>query len=114
MASFAEKMLIFKGEGIGDGDPGLARKMIKGFLKMLSKETVKPKGIFFLGESVHLLLNESPVLEYLQALEQDGVDLLVCRAAAEWYDLEEKLQAGRIISTGHWLNYMQEYETITL
>ncbi|WP_206812110.1 DsrE family protein [Paradesulfitobacterium ferrireducens] len=114
MASFADKMLIFKSEGIGEGDPGLARKMMKGFLKMLSKETVKPKSIFFLGESVRLLLKESQVLEYLQALEQEGVDLLVCRAAVEWYDLEQKLQAGRVISTGHWLKYMQEYETITL
>ena len=114
MPSFAEKMIVLQGEGIGKGDPALNRKMMIGFLKMLTKQTPMPHTIFFLGDSVNLLVKDSPVLDYLNLLEQAGVELLVCRAAVEWYSLETKLEIGKVISTGIWLQRLSAFEVITL
>ncbi len=113
MSGFSDKMIVFQGEGIGRGDPALSSKMMLGFLKMLTKQTPKPKVLFFLGDSVKLLVKDSPVLEFLQLLTQDGVELLVCRAAVEWYSLEADLEIGRIISTGLWFQLLSELDVIT-
>ncbi|MFZ3102185.1 MAG: DsrE family protein [Desulfitobacteriaceae bacterium] len=114
MSGFSDKMIVFEGEGIGRGDPALSSKMMHGFLKMLTKQTPKPKTLFFLGDSVKLLVKDSPVLEFLQLLKQDGVEVLVCRAAVEWYYLEDDLEIGKIISTGLWFKLLSELDVITL
>lgn len=114
MVTYANKMIIFKGDRIGEGDAELGRKMMRGFLKMLTKQPIKPKTIFFLGESAHLLTKGSPVIEFLELLHTDGVELLVCRAAVEWYSIEEDIVVGKIGSTGIWLERMGTLEVITL
>ncbi|MHB1652008.1 MAG: hypothetical protein ACYCVD_05950 [Desulfitobacteriaceae bacterium] len=114
MTTWAEKMLIFNSEGIGGGEPGLSRKMMKGFIKMLVKQPVKPHTLFFLGDSIKLLVNGSPILEFLEELVQEGVEVLACRAAVEWYALEFELVVGKISSTGSLLQRMAELEVITL
>ena len=114
MASLADKMLILNGERMGEGDPELGHKMMRGFLKMLSKQLIKPKSIFFLGDSVYLPTNNSKVLEFLQQLQEEGVELLLCKAAVEWYHLEEEIAIGKIISTGLWLELLGSLEVISL
>jgi len=114
MATLADKMLILKGERMGEGDSELGLKMMRGFLKMLSKQLIKPKAIFFLGDSVYLTTNNSQVLEFLQLLQEDGVELLLCKAAVEWYHLEEEIAIGKIISTGLWLERLGSLEVISL
>ncbi|KUO76634.1 MAG: hypothetical protein APF81_15870 [Desulfosporosinus sp. BRH_c37] len=114
MASLADKMLILKGERMGEGDPELGHKMMRGFLKMLSKQPIKPKTIFFLGDSVRLATKDSQVFEFLQLLQKDGVELLLCKAAVEWYHIEEEIVIGKIISTGLWLERLGSLEVISL
>ena len=101
-------------QGIGGGDPILAQKMMRGFLKMLGKQKEKPNTLFFLGDSVMLLKKESPVLDFLKILEDEGVELLICKAAVEFFGIENELAIGRIISTGIWMEKMSQYEVVTL
>lgn len=114
MTAMSDKMFVLQGEGMGTGDPALSRKMMRGFLKVLSKQPVKPKAIFFLGEAVRLAIEDSPVLDMLQSMAGDGVELLICKAAVEWFSLESKLEVGKIITTGRWLELMSQLEVITL
>ena len=113
MTSLGNKMLVFQSQGLGGGDLELSQKMMRGFLKMLGKQPVKPHAIFFLGDSVKLLIRNSTVLEFLQILEAEGVEILICKAAVEYYALESELAVGKIISTGIWLKKMNDYEVIT-
>jgi len=114
MASLNNKLFLFNSQGIGGGDPGLGRKMMRGFLKMLAKQETKPHTLFFLGDSVKLLVVSSPVLEYLERLLQAGVEILACKAALEWYELEDQLAIGKSSSTGMLLQRMAELEVINL
>ena len=114
MASLADKIIILKGERMGEGAPELGQNMMRGFLKMLSKQLIKPKSIFFLGDSVRLTTKNSQVLEFLQQLQEDGVELLLCKAAVEWYHLEGEISIGKIISTGLWLERLGALEVISL
>lgn len=113
MSKLANKMFVIQSKGLGGGDPQLASKMMRGFLKMTAKQEIKPNTIFFMGDGVHLMLKDSPVLEFLLQLEEANVELLACRAALEWYHLEESLAVGKIGSTGIWLERMGALEVIT-
>lgn len=114
MKNFMNKMIIFNSEGLGGGEPGLSRKMMKGFLKMLGKQTEKPNTLFFLGDSVKLLTKDSFVLELILLLEEQGVEVLACRAALEWYALEGEIAVGKVSSTGSLLHKMAELEVVSL
>lgn len=67
-----------------------------------------------MGSAVNLVTDSSPVLESLKNLGENGVELLLCKAAVEWYQLEDKIATGRVISTGRWLELMGTLEVITL
>lgn len=114
MSDLSNKLIVLTNEGMGGGDPDLARKMMRGFLKMLKIQEKKPQAIFFMGNAVNLVTDNSPVFENLKSLAESGVELLVCKAAVEWYQLESKITIGRIISTGRWLELMGRLEVITL
>ncbi|GAB6151977.1 hypothetical protein JCM17380_07270 [Desulfosporosinus burensis] len=114
MASLADKMLVLKGARMGEGDPELGHKMMRGFLKMLSKQQIKPKTIFFMGDGVYLATKDSQVLESLQQLQEDGVELALCKAAVEWYHIEGEIVIGKTISTGLWLQRLGSLEVLTL
>ena len=114
MSSLANKMFVLQSQGLGGGDLELSSKMMRGFLKMTAKQENKPRTIFFMGDSIYLLTKDSLVIEFLQQLEQDGVELLACRAALEWYKMEDSLAVGKIGSTGIWLERMGALEVITL
>jgi hypothetical protein len=113
MSDLSKKMFIMQSQGMGGGDPELAQKMMRGFLKMLGKQKVKPNSIFFLGDSVKLLLKDSPVLELLKILETQGVELLICKAAVEFFEIEKELAIGKIISTGIWMEKLNQFEVVT-
>lgn len=112
MRSFIDKLILFNSDKMGGGDAGLGSKMMWGFLKMMTKQEAKPRTLFFLGDSVKLLVHGSPVLEFLEQLLQEGVEVLACRAALEWYALEDELAVGKISSTGMLLKRMAELEVI--
>lgn len=114
MGSFSNKLMLFNSDKMGGGDPELGRKMMRGFLKMLAKQKEKPRVLFFLGDSVRLLVDGSPVLEFLEELVTEGVEVLACRAAIEWYALENALAVGKVSSTGSLLRHMAELEVISL
>lgn len=114
MSDFTDKLVLFNSDTLGGGDPGLGSKMMRGFLKMLTKQKAKPRTLFFLGDSVKLLIHGSPVVEYMEQLLREGVEVLACRAAMEWYELEDQLAVGKISSTGILLQRMAELEVINL
>lgn len=109
-----EKVILIQGTYLGKHPGPLGQKMMRGFLKVLGKQNWKPKAIFFLGESVRLLTDECDVLEWLRVLEEQGIDLLVCRAAVEDLNLNTKLKIGKISSTGVLIDLISRYEVITM
>jgi len=56
----------------------------------------KPNSIILLNSSVKLLTKELHVLDALHSLFDAGVDLIACGACFGFYDLEDKLEVGRV------------------
>jgi sulfur relay (sulfurtransferase) complex TusBCD TusD component (DsrE family) len=90
----ADTVLVFSAYGMGQAEAELQLKLARTFLGLMVSADMKPGKICFYTEGVKLACEGSPVLESLIALEQAGVELLLCRTCLDYYGLTDKVKAG--------------------
>ena len=88
--------IILNGETLGHGDDWLGRQLMGSFLRKLWASREKPDFILFYNSAVRLLASGSGVLDALEGLSNAGVDLIACGTCVGFYELKDKLIAGRV------------------
>ena len=88
--------IIINSETLGRGDEELGKTLMGSFLRKLMILEDKPNSIIFYNSAVKLLTKELHVLDALHSLFEAGVDLIACGTCVGFYDLEDKLEVGRI------------------
>ena len=78
------------------GDEKLGELLIKAFLNCIWEANPRPERIILMNNGVKLGIAGSDSLETLALLEKDGVDILSCGTCLAYYNLTEKLEAGRV------------------
>jgi len=81
---------------LGDGAEELGTLLIKAFINTLPEVTVKPKTLVFLNSGIFLAVSDSPVLDSLRTLENNGTEILVCGTCLDYYQKKAELAVGRI------------------
>jgi intracellular sulfur oxidation DsrE/DsrF family protein len=81
-------------DGMGRGDLALQHKLIVKYLELIQVNETLPNAITFYTDGVNLVVDGSPALEQLQALENKGVRLIICSTCLEHYGLSEKVRVG--------------------
>jgi selenium metabolism protein YedF len=81
---------------VGHGDDELGAKLMEAFLENVGAVDPHPSHIVFMNSGVKLAVGGSRVLETLRAIEEKGVELLVCGTCLGFFGLKEKLAVGRI------------------
>ena len=69
---------------------------MKMFFYTLSESDDIPKYLLFMNDGVKVPTNNEQAIEHLKELENRGVEILVCGACLNFYNLEEKLEVGKI------------------
>ncbi|MEJ5349237.1 MAG: sulfurtransferase-like selenium metabolism protein YedF [Desulfosoma sp.] len=91
----SSRILVLVGtERLGSGDDVLGTKLMENFLGTLKEMGQALWRLVFLNGGVHLTVDDSPVLPTLQALEKDGVSILVCGTCLNHFGLLEKKAVG--------------------
>ncbi len=80
--------------GMGNGDQALQHKLIVKYLELIQMNDNLPNAITFYTDGVKLVVEGSPALEQLAALENKGVRLIICSTCLEYYGLTEKVRVG--------------------
>jgi intracellular sulfur oxidation DsrE/DsrF family protein len=80
--------------GMGKGDQALQYKLIAKYLSLIQLNNDLPNAIVFYTDGVKLVVEGSPVLDELRALENKGVRLVLCSTCLEHYGLTEKVRVG--------------------
>lgn len=80
--------------GMGKGDQALQLKLAAKYLELIQSNPSLPNAICFYTDGVKLVVDGSPILEQLRALEAKGVRLIVCSTCLEHYGLTDKVQVG--------------------
>lgn len=95
-SSREDTAILIKSNLFGDGDPELGNVLMKSFIYALSEMQGKVKHIIFMNAGVFLTTEGSPVLELLEAIEEQGVEILSCGTCIDFYKLKDKLKVGQL------------------
>ena len=79
---------------LGKGDDTLGRKLIKNFIATLKEMGPELWRLIFLNGGVKLTVEGSESLSDLQALEREGITILVCGTCLDHFGILEKKQVG--------------------
>jgi len=90
----SETVLLITRNGMGDAEPELQQKLITTYFKLLDESNIRPAAICFYTQGVKLVVEGSPILESLKALEAKGVRLILCSTCLNYYQLADKVQVG--------------------
>jgi len=90
----SETVLLITRNGMGDAEPELQQKLIPTYFKLLDESNIRPAAICFYTQGVKLVVEGSPILESLKALEAKGVRLILCSTCLNYYQLADKVQVG--------------------
>ncbi len=89
-------VVVVSAEAMGRGDDALGAKLLANFLRTLATVDPKPDAVVFYNAAVRLLGPESPHLDALRQLDDDGVDLLACTTCLEFFGLSGRLAVGQV------------------
>jgi selenium metabolism protein YedF len=88
-------VVVFASDRMGEGEPELGAVLMRAFCQTLVQMEV-PRKLLFYNRGVFLTLDDSPVLAELKGLEEMGVELLVCGACLDFYQVKDRLAAGKV------------------
>jgi intracellular sulfur oxidation DsrE/DsrF family protein len=89
-----DTVILVTNNGMGKADLPLQQKLIGKYLELLALHTDLPAAICFYTEGVKLVIDDSPVLGQLKALEDKGVHLIVCSTCLEYFNLASRVKIG--------------------
>ena len=88
-------VIVFKSDGMGLTDnQGLREVLARKFLTLIADADMLPKAICFYTDGVKLVCEGSPILAELQALEQRGVHLVICKTCLDTFGLADQVRVG--------------------
>ena len=89
-------VVALKSDSMGQGDDDLGRILIKGYINTLRELDHKPSSIMLYNGGARLAEKDSGADVALNALADEGVDVIVCGACVDFFELKDTLAAGRI------------------
>ncbi len=105
-------VLVFTRAGLGEADPGLQGRLAVTFLTLLNEHDLLPAKICFYTDGVRLVCEGSPVLEELKALEDQEVELIICKTCIDYFDLADKVRVGVVGGMADIITAMQQAEKV--
>ncbi|MCK4718235.1 MAG: sulfurtransferase-like selenium metabolism protein YedF [Thermoplasmata archaeon] len=89
-------VVFFPADTIGRGDDELGYILTKSIIYSFLEVEPKPETIIFMNSGVRLAVEGSEALADLQALQDQGVDILVCGTCLDFFKLKDKLAIGEM------------------
>jgi selenium metabolism protein YedF len=109
------KILVINRDELGEGNTELGKKLMGIFLRKLWGNPNKPQTIVLYNSAVKLAVDGSSVLDALDGLAQAGVDIISCVTCIEFFELKDKVKAGRISNMQEIVeSLMQAEQVITI
>jgi sulfur relay (sulfurtransferase) complex TusBCD TusD component (DsrE family) len=88
-------VFIFASYGMGQTDDArLKINLAKKFLALIAQHNPLPAQICFYTDGVKLTVEGSPVLDELQALQDKGVELVICSTCVDTFGLRDQVRVG--------------------
>lgn len=86
--------------GMGSADESLQQTLVGKWLQLVGQNEELPGAICFYTDGVKLVVEGSPVLAELRALEAKGVHLVICKTCLDYFGLGDKVAVGVVGGMG--------------
>lgn len=86
--------ILISNRMMGSGNAELGEKLMLNFIKTLSEMKESLWRLIFVNEGVKLTVRGAETLPVLQALESEGISILVCGTCLEFFDLLDHKMTG--------------------
>jgi intracellular sulfur oxidation DsrE/DsrF family protein len=93
-------VILITNDGMGRAEPSLQHTLIEKYLELLLTSGDLPTAICFYTDGVKLVVEGSPVLTQLAALERKGVRLVICSTCLGYFNLTESVRVGIVGGMG--------------
>ena len=88
-------VFVFNSYGMGVTDAAdLKITLAKKFLALIAQHDPLPAQICFYTDGVKLAVEGSPVLDELLALQDKGVEMVICSTCVDTFGLRDKVRVG--------------------
>lgn len=114
MEKLKNKVILLRSDQLGTGEAELGEGILETFFTILKQKEELPTAIFCMNRGVLTLTEHSLVSLQLKELEEKGVDVLLCKTCVDYYEVNDKLLAGKISGMDHFVELASKYEVITL
>lgn len=74
----------------------LGEILMKSFIYTVTETEPLPKTIVFYNSGVYLTVKDSPVLDDIKVLAENGVEIISCGTCLDFFGLKEELAVGEI------------------
>lgn len=89
-----DTVLLFTRSGLGCAPEALQQQLAAKFLTLIGEADLLPAKMLFYTDGVRLACQGSPVLGQLQALQERGVELVLCKTCLDYFGLADQVQVG--------------------
>lgn len=89
-------VVVISSDQMGRGEEELGRVLMRAFLHTLAEISGRPQKLVFFNTGVRLTAEGSEVLQDLKALEEGGVEILVCGTCLNYFGLKDKVAVGQV------------------
>lgn len=105
-------VVLFTRFGMGHAEGDLPVLLAGKFLSLTLESGTLPGKILFYTDGVRLACEGSPVLEQLAQLEEQGVELVLCKTCLDTFELTSRVKVGIIGGMGDILESLQQAEKV--
>jgi selenium metabolism protein YedF len=105
-------IIIFGKDRLGEGSEDLGNMLIGGMLTTLTETGRVPDQMIFINSGINLVVENSPVLDLLKKLEDEGSEILACGTCLDYFEKTEHLKVGRISNMLEILESMTSYSKV--
>jgi selenium metabolism protein YedF len=92
----ADLAVVLSHDRMGRGDDELGQVLMRSFLHTLAEMDEIPARVALYNTGVKLAVEGSDVIDDLRALQGRGVDIMVCGTCLNYFNLTDRLAAGRV------------------
>lgn len=94
--TFKDLTLAIGSDKMGSGEEALGKILMKSFIYTVKETNPWPKTILLFNSAVYLACEGSDVLDDLQAMENEGVEIISCGTCLDYYKINKNLKVGEI------------------
>ena len=94
--SSGKLVLVIASDAVGGGSDELGIILMRAFMPTFLEVEPRPDTIIFMNNGVKLAVSNSLVLDDLQALAEEGVEILVCGTCLNYFELTDEIAVGEI------------------